>query len=112
MSSPVDEYNYPEKVLDVSEVAVGNIKQFLKENNVASAGIRIRAERTDCGCINYQLHLEEHPDDNDIVVEEDGLKIFVDPGSVNLLRGAKMDFAETPDGGGFTFDNPNEHHMH
>ncbi len=112
MSNAVDGNNRPEKILEVSKDAVVNIKQFLKENNLTSAGLRIMAAQDDCGCINYQLHLEELPADDDTVVEENGLKIFIGPESVELLRGAKMGFTETQDGGGFTFDNPNEHHSH
>ena len=112
MSKAVDGSNSPEKILEVSTAAVVNIKQFLKENNLSSAGLRIMAEQDDCGCVNYQIHLEESQDDDDTVVEEHGLKIFLDPDSVKMLRGTKMDFTETPDGGGFTFDNPNDHHTH
>jgi len=112
MSKAVDGNNGSEKILKVSKAAVVNIKQFLKENNLASAGLRIMAVQDDCGCINYHLNLEELPAENDTVVEEDGLKVFIGPDSVELLRGTKMDFTETPDGGGFTFDNPNEHHTH
>ncbi len=100
------------RVLEVSKEAVINIKQFMKENNVTSSGLRIVAGRDDCGCINYQLHLEEGSHEDDTIVEEDGLIIFIDPASVELIRGSRMGFAETPDGGGFTFDNPNDHHMH
>ncbi|MCL4436564.1 MAG: iron-sulfur cluster assembly accessory protein [Thaumarchaeota archaeon] len=112
MSKAVDGSNSSEKILEVSNAAVVNIKQFLKENNLSSIGLRIMAQRDDCGCIGYQIHLEESSDDDDTVVETDGLKILLDPDSVKLLRGTKMDFAETPDGGGFIFDNPNDQHMH
>jgi iron-sulfur cluster assembly protein len=43
----------------------------------------------------------------DVVVERDGIRVFVDPSSLELLNGATVDFAVSLEGSGFTFTNPN-----
>jgi iron-sulfur cluster assembly protein len=98
-----------EKILEVSEDAAENIKQFLKREDLPSGGLRIHAERNECGCMNYQLNLEDSPKNGDRVIEDQGLKIFIDKASIKLLRGAKMSFTKTPEEG-FTFSNPNDKH--
>ncbi|MEE9585736.1 MAG: iron-sulfur cluster assembly accessory protein [Nitrososphaerales archaeon] len=99
-----------ERILEVSEDAAENIKQFLKRKDLPSAGLRISAERNECGCVNYQLKIEDSPKNGDRVMEDQGLKIFIDKASIKLLRGAKMSFTKTPEDEGFTFTNPNDEH--
>jgi iron-sulfur cluster assembly protein len=41
------------------------------------------------------------------VVESGGIKVFIDPDSQLLLAGLRVDFVESLEGSGFTFDNPN-----
>jgi iron-sulfur cluster assembly accessory protein len=42
-----------------------------------------------------------------VVVEKDGIKVFIDENSVAMLEGAVMDFTISMEGSGFTFSNPN-----
>lgn len=44
---------------------------------------------------------------DDAVVEAGGVKVFIDPDSQPLLSGMTIDFVESLEGSGFTFDNPN-----
>lgn len=108
MSKNVGKNNF-ERILEVSEDAAENINQFLKRKDSPSAGLRISAERNECGCINYHLKIEDSPKNGDRVIEDQGLKIFINPPSIKLLRGAKMSFTKTPEEG-FTFSNPNDKH--
>ena len=50
------------------------------------------------------LVAEINPDD--IVVENDGIKVFVEQDSASLLAGTVVDFVSSIEGSGFTFDNP------
>ncbi|MEW6737280.1 MAG: iron-sulfur cluster assembly accessory protein, partial [Acidobacteriota bacterium] len=55
----------------------------------------------------YSLDVEEEPAQNDNVIETNGLKVFVDPFSLQFLEGVEIDYVSTVMGSGFTFKNPN-----
>lgn len=97
-------------VLKVSDIAAERLRQILAKTDLPSAWLRIRGEQDECGCINYQITLEKDLKDRADVIENPDLRIFIDKDSIELLRGAEMSFAETPEGEGFTFNNPNSKH--
>jgi iron-sulfur cluster assembly protein len=97
-------------VIKVSDVAAEKIKHILENTDLPSPWVKIDAKRDDCGCIDYRLTFEKQPTDDDKVVKDHDLRIFIDQSSVELLRGSEMGFAVTPEGEGFTFKNPNSEH--
>jgi len=50
---------------------------------------------------------DESPEADDNVFEQDGLKIFVDPLSLQYMEGAEVDYVDDVLGGGFKIENPN-----
>ena len=59
-----------------------------------------------CSGYKYMMGLVSEVVPEDVVVENEGLKVFVEQDSVSLLAGTVVDFVETIEGAGFTFDNP------
>jgi len=53
------------------------------------------------------MGLVQTAQDGDVVLEQNGVKVFVDPASVALLNGVTLDFTVGLEGAGFTFSNPN-----
>lgn len=82
-------------------------------NSIASAkassvqAIRIMIETGGCAGFQYKMALAREPEINDFVVEENGVKIFIEAHSVPLIKGTKIDFVTSLEESGFTFDNPN-----
>jgi iron-sulfur cluster assembly protein len=70
-------------------------------------GLRIMVVTGGCSGMQYRMGLEVEAFDDDTVIEFDGFKVYLDPGSVSLLEGATMDYVESSMGAGFMFDNPN-----
>src|SRR5438045_4433462 len=95
--------------LSVTQNAVEEVKKFLEAEGMAqaSAGLRVRVLPGGCSGYQYALDVEEAPAQNDKIIESNGLKIFVDPFSSNLLEGVEIDYVSTVMGSGFTFKNPN-----
>jgi iron-sulfur cluster assembly accessory protein len=60
-----------------------------------------------CSGYKYSMGLVQAAEPGDVVVEQGGVKVFVDEKSVPLLAGVVLDFAVSMDGAGFTFNNPN-----
>lgn len=70
-------------------------------------GLRITVDAGGCAGYKYMMGLVEEADADDTVIENDGIKVFVDPKSHELLSGTTIDFLVALEGSGFTFDNPN-----
>ena len=60
-----------------------------------------------CSGFQYGLNIEDEPAEDDMVLEAGGLRLFVDPFSMQYLAGTEIDYVSTFQGSGFTFNNPN-----
>jgi iron-sulfur cluster assembly accessory protein len=70
-------------------------------------GLRIMVEAGGCAGYKYMMGLVDDPTPDDTVIERDGVKVFVDTKSHELLAGTTIDFVVALEGSGFTFENPN-----
>jgi iron-sulfur cluster assembly accessory protein len=92
----------------VTQTAVAEVQKYMEENGAAdSAGLRVGVLPGGCSGFQYGLNIEDEPAEDDLVVEVGGLKLFVDPFSMQYLSGVEIDYVTTFQGSGFTFNNPN-----
>jgi iron-sulfur cluster assembly accessory protein len=95
-------------MINVSETAAVKISELLAEENKAGSGLRVFVQGGGCSGFQYGLMIEENGQGaGDIVYESHGVKLFIDPISIQYLKGAEVDFVDTITGGGFTIKNPN-----
>jgi iron-sulfur cluster assembly accessory protein len=95
-------------MINVSETAAAKISDLLVEEQKAGSGLRVLVQGGGCSGFQYGLMIEENGQGaGDQVFESHGVKLFVDPISIQYLKGAEVDFVETVTGGGFTIKNPN-----
>ena len=89
--------------------AVEQVKGFIEAEDVPkeTAGLRVSVMPGGCSGFRYGLNVEERAMDDDIVVEQDGLRLFVDAFSAQYLQGTEVDYVSTMQQSGFTFSNPN-----
>ena len=73
----------------------------------ATAGLRVAVMPGGCSGFKYSLSIEDAPASDDLVVETEGVKLFVDSFSGQYLNGVTIDYMVTMQSSGFTFDNPN-----
>jgi len=61
-----------------------------------------------CGCagLQYEMGLVEDAKPEDVSCESLGVKILIDPSSVALISGTTIDYVDSQEGAGFSFDNP------
>jgi iron-sulfur cluster assembly protein len=99
----------PTMTLDVTESAVGEIKKFMasEEDLPATAGLRVRVVPGGCSGFQYSLNIEEESRQGDFILDQSGVKLFVDIFSAQYLNGVKIDYVTGVMGSGFTFTNPN-----
>jgi iron-sulfur cluster assembly protein len=90
----------------MTAAAIGKVKEIMTERGEAG-GLRIAVMGGGCSGFQYQMSLDAEPDAEDKVIEQDGLKVFIDSRSILYLEGTKLDYVDGANGSGFKFDNPN-----
>jgi len=70
-------------------------------------GLRVYVYSGGCSGYQYGMMIEDSPTEEDKVLQANGVTVYVDGKSVDLLRGAQIDYVDTLMGGGFTVNNPN-----
>ena len=86
--------------------AIDKVKGIMAERG-EEGGLRIAAIGAGCSGFQYQMSLDREAGADDRIIEQDGLRIFVDTRSLILLHGTIIDYIDGPGGSGFKFENPN-----
>jgi len=99
----------PEVMVVITPVAATEVKKFMEAEGVTveQGGLRVSVMPGGCSGFKYGLVIEDKSADDDLVVENDGFKVFVDPFSAQYLSGTIIDYVSSMQGSGFTFKNPN-----
>jgi len=94
--------------ITVTATAVDEVRRYIEENGAAeTAGLRIGVLPGGCSGFQYGLNIEDEAAEDDLILESNGLRLFVDPFSMQYLDGVEIDYVTTFQGSGFTFNNPN-----
>lgn len=95
----------------LTALAAGKILEALKLEGEQSGkvflGVRVSVVGGGCSGFQYGLDFVEELDEDDIVHEQHGAKVYCDRFSASYLAGTSLDYLETLQGAGFKFDNPN-----
>jgi iron-sulfur cluster assembly protein len=83
------------------------LRSVLDNQQAPEGALRVFVSPGGCSGFSYGMSLEIEPADDDEVVEQSGVKVVVDPFSLQYLSGAQIDFVDSLMGGGFTVVNPN-----
>jgi iron-sulfur cluster assembly accessory protein len=80
---------------------------WIAERQSKPAILRLAVDGGGCAGFTYKFELADGPDADDLVTETDGVKLVVDPMSLELLKGSAVDFVEDLNGAAFKVLNPN-----
>ena len=94
-------------MINVSGTAASKIQELLTEESKAESGLRVFVQGGGCSGFQYGLMIEDSPGTADQMFESNGVKLYVDPISIQYLKNAEVDFVDNITGGGFTIKNPN-----
>lgn len=93
--------------LGLTATAVEQIQKLVARDSRPGCGLRIAVTDGGCSGYSYKLDFDNEQRPNDMVLDRDGVKIFIDNDSAPYLAGTVIDFVAGLYGGGFKFTNPN-----
>lgn len=91
----------------LTERAAHEIKGLLERQDKMDAALRVFVSGGGCSGLNYGMAIDDSIEEGDFIFNNYGVKIVVDPMSINHIKGASVDYVEDVMGGGFKIDNPN-----
>ena len=96
------------KVLTLTDAAADRVKDIMAKADRPIAGVRVGVKNGGCAGMSYTMEYAEAGKPGEDVVEDKGVKVFVDPKAVLFLLGTQMDFQTTKLASQFVFNNPNQ----
>tara|TARA_B100000029_G_scaffold133489_1_gene127555 strand:- start:3728 stop:4090 length:363 start_codon:yes stop_codon:yes gene_type:complete len=94
-------------VLVFTESAAVKVKELIEEEKNPKLNLRVFITGGGCSGFQYGFTFDEKIQDGDSEISKCGVKLIVDPMSVQYLRGAKIDYQEGLEGAQFIIKNPN-----
>jgi len=91
--------------------AAAQVLKVKSENSIPEThALRIGVKGGGCSGFTYVLGFDEHPKENDKIMESEGIRVYIDPKSLFYLSGTVLDFSDGLNGKGFVFNNPQATH--
>ena len=94
-----------ESPVELTESAARRVAEILK-NEPAGAFLRVGVDGGGCSGFSYTYNIASRTIADDLVIERDGATVVIDPVSLDLLRGSRIDFIDDLMGRMFKIDNP------
>ena len=94
-------------IVTMSDVAVMQLRLLLEQQENPELGLRVFVYPGGCSGMSYGMAFEDEIGAEDMVLNNEGLKLIVDENSAFYLKGAQIDFEDSLMGGGFRIFNPN-----
>ena len=95
-------------IIKLSDSAASRIKEIMSSAEKDSAGVRVSVKTGGCAGMSYVLEYSKNINPNDEIIEDKGVKVFIDPAAVMYLLGTEMDYKKQEFSSTFVFNNPNE----
>ncbi len=92
--------------ITLTEAAADRVSRFL-DNRGKGIGIRLAVRTTGCSGMAYVLEFADEAEPDDLVFEDRGVKVLIDPKSLVYMDGTEVDFGKEGLNEGFKFNNPN-----
>ena len=96
------------EIISLTENAASRIKEIMSSAKNDSIGVRIGVKSGGCAGMSYVMEYSKEVNPNDEIIEQKGVKVFIDPGAIMYLLGTEMDYKKEQFSSSFVFKNPNE----
>jgi len=96
------------QVMRLSDTAAERLREIMSQSEHPVAGLRVGLEKGGCAGMSYTMEYAEAASPNDEIIEDKGVRVFIDPKAVLYLLGTEMDYQVDKFTAGFVFNNPNQ----
>ena len=97
-----------EQIIKLSDNAANRIKEIMSKADSSAIGVRVGVKSGGCAGMSYIMEYAKEINPNDEIIEDKGVKVFIDPGAIMYLLGTEMDYKKEQFSSSFIFKNPNE----
>ena len=95
-------------IIKLSDNAALRIKEIMSSDENKSLGVRVSVKTGGCAGMSYVMDYTKEVNPSDELIEDKGVKVFVDSAAVMYLLGTVMDYKKEELSSSFVFNNPNE----
>ena len=95
------------EALNFTDSAVDKVQKLIDDEGNKKLMLRVFISGGGCSGFQYGFSFDENTSDGDTVIEKGGVKLLIDPMSIQYLTGAEIDYSEGIEGAKFVIRNPN-----
>ncbi len=106
MDAPVNDTPPPDSPLVFTDAAALKVADLIRNEGNPKLMLRVFVQGGGCSGLQYGFEFDEQLQEGDTCVENQGVKLLIDPMSVNYLGGAEIDFRDGLEGAQFVIRNP------
>ncbi len=97
----------PINTIRVTDKAASKVVEFAERDGMEKFGLKVAVKGGGCSGLVYVLDIVSGPDDEDKIILDHGIEVYVPKKAFIFLAGTELDFSDGLNGKGFTFANPN-----
>lgn len=94
-------------LVTMTALASTKLKEIIEKQGRTDLALRVYVTPGGCSGFSYGMTFAEGAEEGDVVAEQEGVRVVVDPMSAMYLKGAEIDYVDALMGGGFALRNPN-----
>ncbi len=95
-------------MFEITKIAKNKLLSLMSEEGLGDNGfVRIGVETGGCSGLSYKLNFDKNINENDKLIENNGVKVIIDKKSFLYLIGTTLNYFGGLNGKGFVFENPN-----
>ena len=95
-------------IIKLSDNAANRIKEIMSKAENSAIGVRVGVKSGGCAGMSYVMEYAKEAKKNEEVIEDKGVKVFIDSNAIMYLLGTEMDYKTDKFSSQFVFKNPNE----
>lgn len=94
-------------MVTLTDRAVTRVRELIERSDEPVLGLRIGVSARGCSGLSYSVEYAQEAKRFEEVIDQDGVKVLIDPAATMFLIGSTVDYEESKFSSGFTFNNPN-----
>jgi len=94
-------------LVTMTSLASTKLKEIIEKQGRSDLALRVYVTPGGCSGFSYGMTFAEGAEEGDVVAEQEGVRVVVDPMSAMYLKGSEIDYVDALMGGGFALRNPN-----